>query len=610
MDICGKSEALMKQFIPESRNDAMTNVSERDGISCHELVAVRLTPTSLTYSEVTKQTCYQPAIQSALKQSLGQEIKFYDPSAEKREVVFDDEDLNRHFYTMFDSLAEDQQRELSTPLSATKWNRSIPNGIALINIWDIGMNKAVYHFLPALWGHLDNSYLWLFLDLDCDVKDLYSTPSLPENNKSRDKIVEYRSRMEYLLHPAMLAKSSSDEDRLDVCSVFGVHSDALAEHIRNASAHANLATVINTEVTPINPKDDKCWEVLKRKADKIIGEKLESAMKVPLASIFLRSLYYGVDKMYIKKSELKAKAKLLNIKDDEFETFCKVFTSFGSIIDVSLIDTGSDYVILQPTVFIRCLDKIFYPDTIDPKVAMCGIVTKSTAMEIFNTDHEFFMGVLVSVDLAITLKRNQITSESSKFQLVDENAHEEYYYLPDVRTSPPTLKCNRNALHLLCSPISPLRHLQVLFTRALLQIKPETKLVFKEDRNITTFKIISCHTQKPMEFDMIYFGEAVEFDVPKTADEDICEAIIQSCHQMMTCKWRFMKYNFAVMCSNNPSESGIHQMRHFLPYDKLCETCRKDGKLDQMSIWNGILEDVSSLNCESYLLRYYIPQLR
>ena len=322
MDIWDKSEALIKQFIPESRNDAMTNVSESNGILCHELVA-RLTPTSLT--------CYQPAIQSALKHIYyGQEIKFHDSSAEKREKVFDDEDLNRHFYTMFDSLAEDQKRELSTPLSDTKWNRSIPNGIALINIWDIVMNKAVYNFLPALWGHLDNSYLWLFLDLDRNVKDLYSTPSLPENNKSRDEIVEYRSRMEYLLHPAMLAKSSSDEDRLDVCSVFGEHSGAweksqlevLIEHIQNASAQANLATVINTEeVTPFNQKDDKCWEVLKGKADKIIGEELKSAMKVPLASVFLRSLYYSLDKMYIKKSELKAKAKLLSITDDEFERF-------------------------------------------------------------------------------------------------------------------------------------------------------------------------------------------------------------------------------------------------------------------------------------------------
>ena len=600
-----KSEALIKQFIPESRNDAMTNMSESKGISCHELVA----PTSLTHSEVTKQTCYQPASQSALKHIYyGQEIKFLDSSAEKREIVFDDEDLNRHFYTVFDSLAEDQKRELSTPLSDTKWNGSIPNGIALINIWGIGMNKAVYHFLPALWGHLDNSYVWLFLDPDLDVKDLYNTPSLPENNKSKDKIVEYRSRMEYLLHPAMLAKSSSDEDRLDVCSVFGVHSgawekrqlDNLIEHIRNASAQANLATVINTEeVTPINPKDDKCWEVLKGKADKIIGEELESAKKVPLASIFLRSLYYGLDKMYIKKSELKAKAKLLSITDDEFERFCKVFTSFGSIIDVSLIDTRSDYVILQPTVFIRCLDKIFYPDTIDSKVAMCGIVTKSTAMEIFNTDHEFFMDVLVSVDLAVRLESHQIVIES----IEDVKEDIEYYYIPDVRTTAPNLECRPSALHLLYSTNSPLRHLQVLFARALLKIKTDSQLVFKNASpvNITTFKTFkTSQPQVAVNFEMRYLGEAVQFRVPPEADSDICAAIIRSCHDMMkSSKFGYEKYNFAFMCSKDPNPntpSRLRHMHHLLPNKTLCEACIPN---EMLSIWNATLQKVSSLNCDS-----------
>ena len=84
--------------------------------------------------------------------------------------------------------------------------------------------------------------------------------------------MQYRSRIEYLLRPAMLAQSISS-DRKDVCTVFGVHSGTykhspgyLIEEIQNASSHANLATVVNTtEVTPINPKNDNCSEVLKKK---------------------------------------------------------------------------------------------------------------------------------------------------------------------------------------------------------------------------------------------------------------------------------------------------------------------------------------------------------
>ena len=620
---CGKSEALTKllhKVIPESRSDAITKVSEKNvnaGILYYELAAVGLPPAPfdrLTYSETTQETCYLYAIQSALKHLYypqGQEIKFHDPSAGKRDVDFDDEDLNRHFYQMFESLTKDQH----SPLSDTQWEKSIPSGIALINVWDIGLNKSVFHFLPALWGHLDNSYLWLFLDLGRDRKELYNTPNLPKSMlyKAKDLIMPYRSTMEYLLHPAMLAKSSSGADRRDVCSVFGVYSDifeknqldGLTEDIEDASIQADLATVINTkEVIPVNPKDPNCWEVLKRKADETIGAQLDSTVKVPLASIFLRSFYYGVDTIYIKKIELEAKAKLLNIKDDEFERFCKVFTSFGSIIDVSLIDKGSDYIILRPIDFIRGLDNIFYPNTNDPKVAKCGIVTTSTAMEIFNADHKFYMDVLVSADLAVSLNENQITTKSSEFPLVDENAHEEYYYLPNVRTSPPDSECHPSSLHLLYSTNSPLRQLQISFTKALLEIKPNSKLVLTETSpiNITTFRVISSHTRVVVDFEMMYFGEAVEFRVPPTADEDICAAIIQSCHQMMKNEWGCDKYNFAVMCSKNPklnTPPQLHRKCHLLPNTKLCETCMSEYGLHKiLSIWNTTLRKVSSLNWE------------
>ena len=632
---CGKSEALMKllhKVIPKSRNDAMTKVSEKDvraGISYYELAAVGLPPAPfdrLTYSETTNHTSCLFAFQSALKQlyySRGQEILFHDPSAVKREVVFDDEDLNDHLHKIFESIASDQQREPSS-LEATKWKRFIPSGIAVINVWDIGMNKAVFHFLPALWGHLNNSYLWLFLDLDRDLKKLYNAPNLPENTynkdrKDKDLIMQYRSRMEYLLRPAMLAKSSSDDDRENVCSVFGVHSGtyedsqlhSLLEEIRNASAQAHLATVVNTEkVTPINPKDGNCWKALKKTADEIIGTKLESTSKISLASVFLRSLYYAVDKMYVEKSELKAKADVLKMTDKEFENFCKVFMSCGSIIDVNLIDNESNYVILRPTDFICSLDKVFYPPPeIDRRVSMFGVVTELTALEIFKPgtellpsrkfqhgDHKFIMDVLVSVDLALKLDSHQI--ESSEFT---EEEVRECYYIPDVRTSPPNLECQPYALHLLYSTNSPLRHLQVLFTRALLEIKPDTKLVFKETSpiNITTYKIISSETNIAVDFEMRYLGEAVEFRVPPTADEDIRAAIIRSCHQMMESKWRCEKYNFAVMCSKDPdpsTPSRLHRKRHLLPDETLCETCEKEYSQEMLSKWNTTVEKVSLLN--------------
>ena len=283
--------------------------------------------------------------------------------------------------------------------------------------------------------------------------------------------------------------------------------------------------------------------------------------------------------------------------------------SLGSIIDVNLIDGKSEYVILQPTDFIRCLDKVFNPKMFIPGVAMCGIVTKSIANYIFNADHEFFMNVLVSVDLALELNSNQIVIGS---QFAREEENQKYYFLPDVRTIDPNLECHPTTLRLLYNTNGPLLHLQILFARALLEKKPFSKLVFTEKSpiNITTFRVISSRTQEAVDFEMRYLGEAVEFRVRPEADEDICSTIIQSCHKMMENKWGGEQYNFAVTCSIVDTPYRLRQKHHLLPNETLCETCMKqDGLREMLSIWNSTLKMVSSLN-GIYLVWYCVSQLR
>ena len=62
-----------------------------------------------------------------------------------------------------------------------------------------------------------------------------------------------------------------------------------------------------------------------------------------------------------------------------------LFTSFGNIIDVSLIDNKSDTIILKPVDFLQVLDRLFnISDDVDPFVTKYGIVTEPTANNIFN----------------------------------------------------------------------------------------------------------------------------------------------------------------------------------------------------------------------------------
>ena len=134
------------------------------------------------------------------------------------------------------------------------------------------------------------------------------------------------------------------------------------------------------------------------------------------------------------------------------------------------------------------------------------------------------------------------------------------------------------------------------------QKKADSQLVFKEasPTNVTTFRIHS--SGKSVDFKMTFLGETVAFVPLAAADENISAAIIQSCHHMMKSKWESEKYNFAVLCSEDPdpkTSSRLHKKHHFLPDDELCQTCVEQGRLNEMlTIWNKTLSKVSSMNCD------------
>ena len=118
--------------------------------------------------------------------------------------------------------------------------------LTLINVWDIGFNKAILHFLPLLCGHLHHNFPILFLGYPNDVGvDVDSTHLADPLNidESVDKklsgmmpILRHYSRAKFLLSFAHLARSSEsyqfneiqmrefgeDLKRKEVCKLVGI----------------------------------------------------------------------------------------------------------------------------------------------------------------------------------------------------------------------------------------------------------------------------------------------------------------------------------------------------------------------------------------------------
>ena len=383
----GKSDVFQKflEKIPKAHV-----ARPQHGLSFYQLAAVenaesgRLHMPSLMYSKTTSGDCYDKyAMTSAMKQvATGKKIKYLGGHEIGNSGFFCNKDLNAHFHKLFLHLRQEAD---------SAWGS---HGIAIFNIWDIGHSHTVHHFLPALHGLLYNSYSWLFFDLERDSRALYKPPEASPKvlrkpsealHTSADKnLMKYRPRLHYLMRHAKLNLPAEKKK----CLLFATHDGQLAEKKRrelvesikpdleNAATQIGVKEVIDFNVIPIKPDDDeKCVKLIAEKLDRLVYKALKSTFTMPFSFIFLRSFYYKNDKMvYIKKKEMQKVANELEISEEKLDEFCKLFTSFGSIIDISLIDPTSEYVILKPNLFIDKLDKIFHTE--DNMLANKGILTQ------------------------------------------------------------------------------------------------------------------------------------------------------------------------------------------------------------------------------------------
>ena len=482
----------------------------------------------------------------------------------------------------------------------------------MINIWDIGLNKAVFYILPHLAGLLYNCWSWVFFDIIRDFPHLYDLPDIPPNRydpsqNDKEVVMRWRARIHYLLRFAKL--SQSNQNSSNVCKLIATYKSELAssniskdieEFKKEAdmvSTQMKVKNLVDTEDVIEFSSDNENSMVFKKLLDDIVHSQFQKPIDIPLSFIFLRSFFYTSSDESITKEYLKQKASVLNIKDKSLEDFCKLFTSFGSIIDVSLIDSSSSLIILKPADFLHNLDKLFYPSAdIDPLVTKYGIVTMTTTVAIFGSDKaSIVMSFLTSIGLAVKLPSTQFS-----IKVCDNYV----YYIPNVCTAKPIQKCEPKALHLLRDINIPMSHIKVKFTSFILKEYPSTVLEMSEEPHINVTKFRAFPFNSPSHqgvvFDLVYLGDAIEFRFPISYDqscmEEICTLIITVCHKIMPLD---VKYNFAVMCSDDPNPNDIYKLRrnhHLLPDKELCAKCRSKGRHenDLLKIWNTVLSKVSS----------------
>ena len=174
--------------------------------------------------------------------------------------------------------------------------------------------------------------------------------------------MKWRARIHYLLRFAKLAQSN--EFCQKICKLIptytSLESKSLDEKIeafkieaKSAATQMQVDNVIDIDnVMPFNPQDERT-DKLNKLFDDIVHDQFENSIEMPLSFVFLHSFLCRKDesKLYIMKQKLEQITAKLGIANETFETFRRLFTSFGSIIDVSLIDKSSDLIILNQLIF-------------------------------------------------------------------------------------------------------------------------------------------------------------------------------------------------------------------------------------------------------------------
>ena len=366
----GKTKALshlLKSYVDRNSVQPVPMNEKFERTYC-ELVATGFSSQrNVTITEVPKESSCAFSILSALRNELmaNGKVPLFSPQKEPLHN-FEDDELNDNLHYMFQYLCDyeyipkgneitDEELEFIQYL-----NQILPEGIGLINVWDIAINKTVLHFLSSLRGLLYNSHMWLFLDLERDLENLDKPPEFPKEKRKtaasirsrvdRSVLMKWRPLLHYLLRSSRMSESMDGGPRKGACTIFAKHTGSchelkqkvaeLEDKVKQASKHIGVSSLIEPKIEAIDVKDSG----ISGDSSRRLYQKLQQVINttpyedVPLSWVFLRSLFYRSSNIFISKLELKRKAIECGMDDDSLTKFCKFYTSLAVyLLSVSLI---------------------------------------------------------------------------------------------------------------------------------------------------------------------------------------------------------------------------------------------------------------------------------
>ena len=487
----------------------------------------------------------------------------------------------------------------------------IQDGVSLINVIDVGVNKALYDFLSIMLLSCRRHIRLAFFSLNRDAPNLHEKPDIPSNRYGKRKddliVMQQRSRLTYLLHFATVGYTTKDQNEKETKHATVMIATRTRPESPTAGRTTSLDQAKKEIIEQARSRDVdqflKNWIEIDiddgQSITKEFGQRMEDIIKnkyeqltiqLPLRWIFLRSLVVSLDSKETKAIILSKKyiieiANKLNMKEEEVEKFLKEFTDFGSILYMPQYDSIKDIVIVNIWEFTQYLNKLYYPqkeETYATNLLKYGIISKPSISKIFckypDVLAENFMKVLTTIAMASKIK-------SGLSILIDDQKQPDdaHYYLPLARTCEvytPLAEENDYAFIEIQSVNFP-ANVQAGISYAIMDNNEDAVLIATEHSNVSRF-LFQSESGPSITIEMIYKGSRTRLRIMDNSDDILTSpAAVEACYKVITASCqcldgkintiRDLKYSLAVPCCESP-----HSRCHYLYYNcepQLCDAC-------------------------------------
>ena len=424
--------------------------------------------------------------QVCAKRSQSLSVLDTDEAGEVFESLFRSSSVNKYFARVFKRLQDLlAKHELEGSLHTLQHA-----SVAFLNIWDIGVNKAVFEAMSLLARRCRNLVLLNVLSLKEDAMELNKGLNLQNFARYRGRYSARKDDERVMqVQKAYVYYSRFVEacNRLpNTTFLVGTHKDAyegdkervteISSHVKHLVDEKVAATgfveALHPQMIAVDARSDEDAKKVCKIMEDTILKSGTFEQSVPLTWIMLRGVLNAMDEMYLSKSEVWSYAGECGLQNmEDLESCLDLFQSCMSIIYSSdeSIPSLHDNIVIRPYKFVECLDRLFYAEfnekfrsntkfKIHLNLMQKGILTYTFAKEIWPDDSisssrretqnvtcNFMLKVLQDLKMCtkveLTICFDSKTGGEERFPL-----NEKFYFIPSVRPyyshSQPTQESN------------------------------------------------------------------------------------------------------------------------------------------------------------------------